>query len=197
MNLKTQVFAASLCVALNAFAETGSFFQYDRSSASDSLVAVHSVDDLQFSGAYSDWNNTGKSYALSATQRIHATEWEDSSLQFRLGVTALRHEEGTSIGAATALGIKLGAENFSHGRWGSVYALTEISSTFRTWLGVVQYTPPGSRLGLEWSAVGDDRWFVGHRVALRYGVEGTPWSLRAGRQLEDGKLFIGLSYSTF
>lgn len=196
MNTTQLIWLALATAAGNAAAEDGNFIQYDRTGSGNTVVAVHATGDWQVGGSYSQWSDTGKSLSASLTRRVQTFALADSTLQLRLGATALRHEGDT--GNASALGLKVAAEHFASGRWGQSYSLVEAASAFKSWLGVLQYTPANSPLGVEWSAVGDDRWYVGHRLALRYAIAGTPWSLRAGRQLDGSNtVFIGISYNRF
>lgn len=196
MNIKKLLRIVLVCAATNAVAEDGNFMQYDRAGSGSTLVAVHSVDNWQFGGVYGRWGDSGKSMGVSLTQRVQTLQVANSTLQLRMGVNASRHQDAQ--GSTSGAGLKLAAEYFASGTWGRTYALVEASSVFKSWLGVVQYTPANSPVGLEWSAVGDDRWYVGQRVALGYAIEGTPWSVRVGRQLGgSGSVFVGLTYNTF
>jgi hypothetical protein len=194
------IFGLLLVIVVSyANAGNGEFFQYDYSLDAQSIVMAKGVNDWQVSGAYSQWNASGKSFSGGLTKTVFNGEAIGMTNKFSVGLGGVSHHSDPDAvsPSASAIGLKLSAESFNQLNYGSVYALVEVNSAFKTWLGVVQINPANSNLGVEWSSVGDDRWYIGHRLAMRWKINATPWSIRAGRQTDSANYFIGLSYNTF
>jgi len=47
------------------------------------------------------------------------------------------------------------------------------------------------------AASGDNRWYVGRSLALRYALPESRWALRGGWRQNDKRVFVGLSYNSF
>lgn len=182
-----------------AVAGDGEFAQYDQSNNGSSMVIAKGFADWQASAAYSQWLTTGKSISGSLTKTLAQSDANQQTLKLNVGLGGIDHrsDSNAQVGSASAVGLKVSGESYSRLHVGTVYGLVEMNSAFRSWLAVAQFNPVNSRLSVEWSAVGDDRWYVGHRLALRWQFAGTPWSIRAGRQTDGSAYFVGLSYNSF
>lgn len=193
------VYALIGLIPLAANATGGEFYQLDEGVGGGSAVFAKEVGSWQLTGAYSQWSSTGKSLSGSAVRNVFARNEGDTTVKFSVGLGAISHHSDPSAASpsASSVGLKLNAESFTKFDKSSVYTLAEYNTAFRTWLGVVQVKPLNSQVGVEWSAVGDDRWYVGHKVAMTWRLRNSPWSLRVGHQLNDGANFIGVSYNTF
>jgi hypothetical protein len=197
---KNIVFSGIMAIlGSQAIAADGLFAQYDQSKSGGSAVVAKQLGQWQASAAYSQWSNSGKSLSGSLVQNAFTINESGTTFKVNVGVGAIDHRsdsEAASQGDA-AVGVKLSAEVFRQVRTASVYVLTEYNTAFHTWLGVLQIKPVNSNFGMELTAVGDDRWYVGHKAAVTWRANNSPWTLRIGHQFTDQSNFIGISYNTF
>lgn len=182
-----------------AIAADGIFAQFDQSKSGGSAVVAKELGQWQASAAYSQWSRSGKSLSGSLVQNAFTSNEAGTTFKINAGIGAVAHRSDPEAIAQgdTAVGLKLSAEVFKQMTVASVYALTEYNTAFHTWLGVLQIKPVNSALGMELTAVGDDRWYVGHKAAVTWRANHSPWTLRVGRQFTDQSNFIGISYNTF
>ncbi len=198
----TRLSLATLALALwgtlsTSGAQAQDFYQIDSGPAGHSLVAVRAWDDIRLTAVYSRWSDQGNatSVALSKSIAVEAIP----TLKLALGLQALEHRSSPAATSPSdsGLGLKAGAEWQPHVAGGQGYLLLEHSSLFGSWLAVAQYKPDQLPVGIEWAAAGDQRWYVGHSVALRYAIPGTRWSVRVGQRRQDQQTFAGLNYNGF
>jgi len=189
-------FASFSCVS---DAADGMFAQFDRGVGGGTVVFVTEIQQMQVSAAHSQWSSSGKSYSGALLKNLYSNSSSTNTFKLNAGVGVVNHHSDASASSpsASAAGLKLSLEDYQKGQAGSVFAMAEYNTAFRSWLGVVQIQPVDSQLGFEWSSVGDDRWYVGHKVALTWKFGNSPWSLRVGQQLKDSTNFIGITYNTF
>ncbi len=190
------LFTGFSCIA---GAAEGMFAQFDKGVGGGTAVVATEIQQLQVSAAYSQWSSTGKSLSGALQKNVYSYSSSTNTFKLNAGVGVVDHHSDTtaSLPSASAAGVKLSVEDYQKWQIGSVFAMGEYNTVFRSWLGVVQVRPANSQLGFEWSAVGDDRWYVGHKVALTWKFSNSPWSLRVGQQLKDSTGFIGITYNTF
>jgi len=190
------IFAGFSCIA---GATEGMFAQFDKGVGGGTAVVATEIEQMQVSAAYSQWSSSGKSLSGGLLKNVYLNSSSTNTFKLNAGVGVVNHHSDPSASSpsASAAGVKLGVEDYQKWQVGSVFAMAEYNTAFKSWLGVVQIQPANSPLGFEWSAVGDDRWYVGHKVALTWKFGNSPWSLRVGQQLKDSTNFIGITYNTF
>ena len=196
---KISVCGLMTLVVSQAIADEGMFAQFDQARSGGSAVVAKALGQWQASAAYSQWSSSGKSLSGSLVQNAFNSNEAGTTFKLNAGVGAIAHRSDPEAIAQgdTAVGLKLSAEMFKQLTGASVYALTEYNTAFHTWLGVLQIKPVNSSLGMEFTAIGDDRWYVGHKAAITWRVNNSPWTLRIGHQFTDQSNFIGISYNTF
>lgn len=191
---------AALCsAAALGTAQAQNFYQFDTGAAGSSVVAVHAWEGgLRLTAGHARWEGSGQATQAALMQTLPLTELP-TSLKLSAGAQVVDHRSNASASAPSdqGVGLRLSAEWQPRVAGGQGYVLLERGSVFGSWLGVLQYQPDGSPLGLEWAAAGDNRWYVGRSLVLRYAVPGTRWSARLGWRQQDQKPFIGLSYNGF
>lgn len=189
--------AGAAALVFSASAAAGEFFQFDGGPAGTSVVAVKGLDDLKLTASYSRWSEEGRATSVSATQTLPLAL--PGGVQLAGGVQAIYHRSApdAAVPGDNGLGLKLSAEWQPRAGPGQAYVLLERASVFGAWLAVAQFKPDGWPVSLEWVAGGDDRWYVGRSLALRYALSESRWALRWGWRQNDHRVFIGLSYNSF
>lgn len=190
-------FFALLCASvLSASAGAGEFYQLDAGTAGTSVVAVKAWDQLKLTAVHARWNREGRATSLALTKSLPQAL---AGVQFAWGVHATDHRSlsDAPVPSDHGLGLKLSAEWQPQWAAGQGYFLLERASVFGTWVAVAQFKPKGRPVSIEWAAAGDDRWYVGRSVSLRYALPDSRWSLRLGRRQNDQRLFVGLNYNSF
>jgi hypothetical protein len=192
-----KLLALVLTSVLGAGATAGEFYQLDSGPASTTAVAVKAWDDIKVSVSHSRWRKEGYATAIAITKLLPLELPGDTQLAWGLQGIDHRSALDSVQPSASGIGLKLSAEWQPKIASGQGYFLLERASIFGSWLALAQYIPNGSPLSLEWVGVGDNRWHTGYNVALRYALTDPRWSLRLGYQLNDGRIFVGLSYNGF
>jgi len=183
---------------VHTYAGDGEFAQADIGSSTKTGVLVKSIDAWQASATYSDWNNSGRLFTGSV---VYKPLQISNSSPIGIGIGAIgmaRYDSSNGINNNYyGGGAKLMAEGQLSGALGSTYVLGEASTVFNSWLVVAQYSPPGMKSGIEYTALGDNKWFNGQTLALRIAVLDSNWHLRIGARNNNGGYFLGLSYTNF
>lgn len=189
--------AALATLAFGGSAVAGQFYQFDGGPAGTSVVAVKAVDDLKLTASYSRWSDEGRATSLAAMQALPLAL--PGGLQIAAGVQAIDHRSApdAEVASDNGMGLKLSAEWQPRIGSGQTYFLLERASVFGAWLAVAQYKPDGLPVSVEWVAGGDNRWYVGRSLALRYALPESRWALRWGWRQNDRRAFVGLSYNSF
>lgn len=193
-------FTCATLVGLSFFstcAAAGEFYQLDTGPAGTSVVAVKAWDELKLTASHARWSKEGQATGLALTHSLALGL--PGGVQLAWGLQAIDHRSApdAAVPGDNGLGLKLSAEWQPRTTAGQAYFLVERASVFGAWLAVAQFKPDGMPLSLEWAASGDDRWYVGRSLALRYAQPDSPWSLRLGYRQNDQRVFFGVSYNSF
>lgn len=182
---------------VSACAVAGEFYQFDGGPAGTSVVAVKAWDDLKLSASHSRWSQEGRASSAALMKSLPLAL--PGGLQLAAGVQAMDHRSapGAAVPSDSGAGLKASAEWQPRVGTGQAYVLLERASVFGAWLAVAQYKPDALPVSVEWVASGDDRWYVGRSLALRYALPESRWALRGGWRQNDKRLFVGLSYNSF
>lgn len=197
MTTITHKLFALLCASvLTASAGAAEFYQLDAGSAGTSLVAVKAWNELKLTAVHARWNQEGRVTSLALTKSLPQIV---PGVQLSWGAQAIDHRSprDAAVPSDSGLGLKLSAEWQPQMAAGQGYFLLERASVFGAWVAVAQFKPQGLPVSIEWAAAGDDRWYVGRSLALRYALPDSRWSVRLGRRQNDQRLFVGLNYNGF
>ena len=197
--------AALALLPVVAMAQVVDFAQLDASSDASTLVLVRTLPRSTtaapaplLSATVTRWGS-GEAAALGYVYRWTLV---DGAQQWVVGAGAgansFRSRAEGDASHESALSARIQLEGSGPAPGGSYYALAQASSFRSAWFGLLQYSPSGLPLTVEWSRYHEATYQatgLGVRVAI-----GVPnWFVRVGATRADGRTrpFVGVVYNGF
>jgi len=200
--------AAAAALALlpaAAMAQVVDFAQIDTSSDASTLVLVRALPRSTtaapaplLSATATRWSS-GEAVAIGYVYRWTLVEGAQQwVLGAGAGANTFRSRAEGDASHESALSARVQLEGSGPAPGGSYYALAQASSFRSAWFGLLQYSPSGWPLTIEWSRY-HEATYQATGVGLRVAIGVPNWFVRVGATRADGRTrpFVGVVYNGF